>query len=299
MKRNYSFQKLISLWVLLLFSSVIVAQNKEVLDNQGVIDLVKSGLPSTIIIKKIQTSPNRFDVSNEALVQLNNSGVGTDIVSAMMEAGGNSVSEYNDLTKKFDQPGIYYLTGEDLYSPNMYMEPSVIDKLKEGSFGSHMAGALTTAAKKKVRAIIANEHANLETTKRPYFLFYFGKDADKKVENQPQANQNDPMAMLKAIQSMSTGERIKFSGINSPNEIRLVKADVDKKERSFIASSASGMVKESGIESEYLREFKFKKLEPGLYQVYFEKPLEPGQYLFVYAGMALYQGQYVYDFSVK
>jgi hypothetical protein len=260
---------------------------------------VKSGLPGTIIIKKIQTSPNKFDLSNEGLVQLTQSGVDAEIVSVMMEAEGNAVSEFDDLTRKLDEPGIYYLTGKELNSPNVYMEPSVIDKIKEGNFGSHMAGALTSAAKKKVRAIIANENANLETTNRPLFIFYFGKDADKKVETQPQTNQNDPMAMIKAMQNMNTAEKIKFSGINSPNEIRLVKVDVAKKERSFIASSASGMVKETGIDSEYVREFKFQKLEQGLYQVFTEKPLEPGQYLFVYAGINLYQGQYVYDFSVK
>jgi hypothetical protein len=98
---------------------------------------------------------------------------------------------------------------------------------------------------------------------------------------------------------MNTAQRIEFTGINSPNEIRLVKTQVDKKERSFVASTSSGMTRDSGIDSDYIVNIKYDKLGPGLYKVYSENQLEIGEYMFVYAGAPINDGQYVYDFSVK
>lgn len=274
------------------------AQEAKVLDNDEIINLVSSGLPSSIVIKKIQSSPNKFDVSTDGLISLTKAEVPEEIIAAMMEAGENKVSEHHALIAQFDEAGIYYLEDDD--SGVSYLAPSVIDKVKEGSFGSHMAGALTAAAKKKVRAIVTGDEANLPTSKKPIFFFYFGDQDDTAEEvSAPQYDQNNPMAMLQAMQNMNTAERIQFSGINSPNEIRLVKTDVKKNERQFVASSASGMTRETGIDSDYVVSIKYDRLTPGLYKVYTETPLEPGEYLFVYAGVPLYSGQYVYDFSVR
>ena len=278
----------------------VQAQDSEILDNNEVINLVNSGLPSSIVVKKIKTSPNRFDLSTDGLVKLTTAKVPEDIISAMMESGDNVVTEHHELLNRFDQPGIYYLEGDDMLTAELdYMEPTVIDKIKEGSFGSHMARSLTSAAKKKVRAIITDAEANMRTTKKPSFLFYFGDNTGGAKPTPQQTDPNDPMAMIKAMQNMTSAERIEFSGISSPNEIRLVKTDVKKKERSFVASSASGMTRDTGIDSDYVIDTKYEQIAPGLYEVFCDEALSPGEYLFVYAGAALYTGQYVYDFSVK
>ena len=283
--------------VLTFQGAIIQAQDPSILTNEVVIDMVNKKLPSSIIIKKIQTDPNNFDLSTDGLVSLSGANVPEEIISAMMESEGNKAGEHHELIKKFDEPGIYYLVEDD--SDVKYLAPTVIDKIKEGSFGSHMAGALTAAAKKKKKAMIAGTTANLTTTNKPVFFFYFGDNEDAATANQTQYNPNDPVAMIQAMKSLSTGERIKFSGISSPNEIRLVKPDVDKKERSFVASASSGMVREAGIDSNYVVQIRNDRLAPGLYKVYCDQALEPGQYLFVYAGSDIYAGQYVYDFTVK
>jgi hypothetical protein len=283
----------------LFLSSVSFSQTSEVLDNEGIINLVNGGIPTSIIIKKITNSPNRFDLSTDALVKLSNLKVPEEVINAMMEYEGKKVSEYYGLTKKFDKAGIYLVKGEVGSAEVTFLEPSVIDKTKEGSFGSHMAGALTAAAKKKIKAIIAGSTSNLLVGDNPVFVFYFGDETTKKSEPSQPVNQNDPMAMIKALQNMSIAEKVEFSSISSPNEIRLVQTEVSSKERTFVASAASGMTKESGIDSDFVRNFKFEKLAPGLYKVFFEKPLDKGEYLFVQAGIILGQGQYIYDFSVK
>ncbi len=282
---------------LMLQSAIIQAQDASILTNEAVIDMVEKKLPNSIIIKKIQTDANKFDLSTDAIVLLSGANVPEEIITAMMEAEGNKAGEHHELVKKFDEPGIYYLLDDD--SDVKYLAPTVIDKIKEGSFGSHMAGALTAAAKKKKKAMIAGTAANLTTSNKPVFFFYFGNNEDATVANQTQHNPNDPMAMLQAMKSMTTGQRIKFSGISSPNEIRLVKPDVDKKERSFVASASSGMVREAGIDSNFVMQIRNDRLAPGLYKVYCDQTLEPGQYLFVYAGSDIYPGQHVYDFMVK
>lgn len=90
-----------------------------------------------------------------------------------------------------------------------------------------------------------------------------------------------------------------FSSIRSPNEIRLVKTKTGKSERSFVASASSGMTREVGIDTDYVVDFKFDRLANGLYIVYPARILEPGEYLFVFAGGTISQGHYVYDFSVR
>jgi len=275
---------------------IAIAQDTQVLGNSEIIEIVTKGLPGSVIMKKIENSPNNFDLSTDALIKLSEAKVSEDIITAMMAAEQNKIGDNYELVKKFDEPGIYFSIDNDDVK---YLAPTVIDKVKEGSFGSHMAGALTSAAKQNVKAIITGTTANMETNNSPVFYFYFGKADDGSAKNQKQYDPNDPVAMMQALKNMSVGERIHFSGIQSPNEIRLVRPDVDKKERSFIASSSSGMVKETGISSDFVVQFKNDRLSPGLYKVYCEKPLPPGQYLFVYAGSALYAGQYVYDFTVK
>lgn len=283
----------------LMISPASFSQTSEVLDNDGIISLVSSGIPNSIIIKKITSSPNRFDLSTEALVKLSNAEVPEDVINAMMESEGRKVSDYYALTQKFDKAGIYLLKGEIVSADVTFLEPSVIDKIKEGSFGSHMAGALTAASKKKVKAIIAGNNSNTTVDNNPVFVFYFGDGLEEKSEPAQPVNQNDPMAMIRALQNMSIAEKVEFSSISSPNEIRLVQTEVSSKERTFVASASSGMIKETGIDSDYVRDFKFEKLATGLYKVFFEKPLVKGEYLFVQAGIMLGQGQYIYDFSVE
>lgn len=54
------------------------------LDNQAVVDMVKLGLGSEIISAKIEASPNHFDTSPQALAKLKKAGVPTSLISKMI-----------------------------------------------------------------------------------------------------------------------------------------------------------------------------------------------------------------------
>jgi hypothetical protein len=72
------------LGILALAAGDGVAQ--EVLTNDGVVKMVKAGLPESVIIQKIRTSERKFDTSTDALVRLKSAGVPDKVIEAMMGA---------------------------------------------------------------------------------------------------------------------------------------------------------------------------------------------------------------------
>lgn len=77
--------KYLTLIFVLLFSISVFGQNKPVLTNQSVIDLVKAGISDVIIITKIKSSNVNFDTSTDALINLKNNNVSNNIQTAMFE----------------------------------------------------------------------------------------------------------------------------------------------------------------------------------------------------------------------
>jgi hypothetical protein len=61
-------------------------QEQKVLKNEDVVNLVKSGLPERTIIRSVQSSPNEFDTSPDALIKLHEAGVNEKIMEAMIAA---------------------------------------------------------------------------------------------------------------------------------------------------------------------------------------------------------------------
>ena len=67
-------------------SSTAFAQNKEVIINSIIIELVKANFGEAVIINKIRISKTKFDLSTANLIKLKNAGVSENIINAMMEA---------------------------------------------------------------------------------------------------------------------------------------------------------------------------------------------------------------------
>jgi hypothetical protein len=62
------------------------SSNAELLTNNSIVEMVTAKLPEEVIITKIQTSPNNFDLSTPALADLNQKGVSAAIMKAMLTA---------------------------------------------------------------------------------------------------------------------------------------------------------------------------------------------------------------------
>jgi hypothetical protein len=59
----------------------------EVLTNESVIQMVTAKLPRDVILKKIQSTKSKFDVTSNGLVGLTTNKVPKDLIQAMMVAG--------------------------------------------------------------------------------------------------------------------------------------------------------------------------------------------------------------------
>jgi len=82
-----SFRKAVSLvFLAAIFAVAALAQQHKSLTNKDVSDMAKQGLADDVIIKVIQASDTNFDVSPDALAQLQSGGVSQAVVEAMTKA---------------------------------------------------------------------------------------------------------------------------------------------------------------------------------------------------------------------
>jgi hypothetical protein len=57
---------------------------QEMLTNDAIVKMVKSGLPENVIVQKIRVSQKKFDTSADALIKLKGAGVPDKVIEAMM-----------------------------------------------------------------------------------------------------------------------------------------------------------------------------------------------------------------------
>jgi hypothetical protein len=99
-----TFLLLQSVFCFVLLSSSATAQlapalptsSQETINNQSVVEMVKSGFSETLIVTKIKSSKSSFDTTTSALQELKNSGVSESIIMAMVQqSSGISTSSSN------------------------------------------------------------------------------------------------------------------------------------------------------------------------------------------------------------
>jgi len=67
---------------------VVSLATAEVLTNESVVTLVKAGLGEDLIISKLRSSQNQFDVSTDSILKLKREGVSDKIIQTMIESAG-------------------------------------------------------------------------------------------------------------------------------------------------------------------------------------------------------------------
>lgn len=76
----------VTLALLLSCSATFAQGGLEALSNRDILQMVRAKLPTDLIIQKINTSSCRFDTFPSVLVELKQSGVPNDVLSAMVGA---------------------------------------------------------------------------------------------------------------------------------------------------------------------------------------------------------------------
>jgi hypothetical protein len=281
-------------------SNASAQSNKDVLTNANVVAMVKGNLPQSIIISTIQNSGTQFNMSPKAMIALKKQGVSDDVLTAMSAKGevtdtpapavaantgpqkaGKPLKGETGLGK-FD-PGIYY--NDEAAGKPTELEASVFSQAKVGS--GFLSAVTYGAAKTKAKAILSGTEASFHITNaNPVFYFIFPHNTNGGIGNEGSSNGW-------------------YSNATSPNEFLLVKFKVAKKGREIITGTFgtySGF--SGGIADENKVLYRFTKISPGVYKVYFETPLTVGEYAFIFAGasanmMGGTTSQKAFDFSVK
>lgn len=259
--------------------------SQDTLTNKTIIELKAAGIAKSTILSMITATPGKFTTSVSDIIVLKKASVDEDVINAMIAKMSkatpapsiqDSTSGMVSIIQKLGT-GIFCNDNDSVHLKEL--EASVFSQSKTGS------GILTAVtyglAKTKSKMSVSGEHANLQlTSKRP--VFYFSFTSEKK-------NFNDQMPVW-------------FASATNPGEFLLVKFSSGKKNTREVAVGSMNSFEgtSSGIEDEHKISFKFKKLFPGIYEVYFEQDLPPGEYCFMYAA-AMTGGTSsprVYDFGL-
>jgi hypothetical protein len=137
--------------LLLLFvgfgSPVSVAQRKEPLTNQDIIEMTKGGLGDVSITTAIETNETNFDTGPQALIKLKISGVTDSVLSAMQK--GKARFQGADLRKYPSEEGIYVEKGGQLAEVGAeivnYRTGGTAEKLLTGLDKGHTNGVVNGA----------------------------------------------------------------------------------------------------------------------------------------------------------
>lgn len=295
---------------LLMIGFTTYSQSGEVLTNKSVIELSTAGMSKKIILNKIESSSCKFTTDTKSLIALKKGGVDEEVINAMVEKMSNSPASSNIAgggTKsstaaakpvgtdaeshapaaasskavgllKAEGSGIYYYQASEgkVYE----LESNVFSQAKSNSW----ARAFTHGFAKSTKVMsVSGSEANVQfRAKQPVFYFYF-----------------DP-----EHRSLNAQAPTWFASVTSPNEFLLIRFENKKVKNSRAVTTASANAYEDaqGIDDMYKTSFKFKRLEKGVYEIYFDKPLVSGEYGFMYAGATATNGgssPRVYDFGIK
>jgi len=192
--------------------------------------------------------------------------------------------EVNKVLPNLYESGIFIFDPkEKLYQK---LDATVITSNKSGGFGQALAQAFTYGlANSKLEASIFGKNANFQIgNTNPVFYFYFDyqKSSLNNSNNSPDVNSDNYFGAIAGFAG-KIGNPDNATAL-SPNDFKLIDLKEEKNKRSFKSGSGNLYSSKGGLSAKQMESFKYEKLTPTLYRVYFPEPLTPGEYCFYYAG---------------
>ena len=248
------------LWLTLLVFGLTsnAIETKDLLNNQGVIELKRLGLDETAIIERIKASKCSFDTSIDELQKLKEAGLSEAVLAAMISSTATksdvpSAGDSNDPSAPHD-PGIWLYEEENGRTRMTKIGPTPFSETK--------IGVPVLLGRSRIRAPMSGSHANLQVvSRRPVFYFYFGKTQSGISDASQSATGPDDFALLKAE-------------VNEKKDSRSVV--IGKMDLHFGGTSGIDPKKTGGLE--YVKE------STGSFRVTTKKDLEDGEYCILYDG---------------
>jgi hypothetical protein len=270
----------------------------ENLTNDDVITLASMGLGDEAIIAKIKASSNTFKVTTEDMIALKNKGVSGPIIAAMLAATQNSgVSASAQASSDSPDPmvphpsGIYILKNWDADPKMARIDPTTSNQTKSGGMlGYALTGGIASLS---MKTVLPNAGARTRSPNgAPVFYFYFDQ-ASQSLSNGASGN----------IWGIGPG-----AAVTSPNEFSLVRFNVKKNGREAKVGSFNIGGAKSGVMDKDRINFSYEEVRPGVFKVFPDATLEPGEYGFLYSmstgsGPGMFSGgaqsARIFDFAVE
>lgn len=253
------------------------------LSNADVLSLSAAGISPQVIVAKIESSATDFDTSVQSLLELSKAGIDPDVLTAMTnahkkpavesEAGqagptaagtvtvARQASVASNVATNFagtacEGPGIYIMEGDTI----KMLEPTTISQQQSGS---GVLSGLTYGLKSvKARAAIRGAKAGVRIENaQPKFLFCF--------------------------EESQAGLSYTTKGAVNPSEFPLVSLSVNnkKRQRSFVVGKINQWSgSRSGATPKELRDLRYDRIKPGVYEAEPAEDLRPGEYAFYFSG---------------
>lgn len=245
----------------------------ETLDNAMILTLTEAGLGDDVIIAKIKTSPNRFNLGTDDIIELKRKGVSSPVIAAMITASNASpVSTAASLSMDSPDPMVphppgVYLLQSTVEKPRMErLNPVTANQTKTGGIlGYALTGGIASVS---MKSVIPGGSARITTTETmPVFYFYFDE-----------ANPS-----LSGGATSSAWLLGPAAPVTSPSEFSLVRLTVKKDRREARVGSFNIAGAKSGVMDKDRIAFTYDQVAPGVFKVTPSAPLPPGQYGFIYS----------------
>ena len=240
--------------------------------NDDVIALVEGGLGAAVLIAAISRAETvDFDV-DAGLLQLARSGVPDEVITAMMEKqsaqedAAKLAAAAAELSAR-PAPGIYLLR-DDGTEPRL--DPTTYSSESASGWRSRLTLGI---ARDQQRATVPRSRAVARaTSSRPAFRFVFPL----------QANEDSTFQGVDATISTSADRWwMRMGGVvSNPNQFALVQFDVREGRRELVVGLSSEYRASAGPRGEDMREFEYRMLEPGIWEVTVTENLDVGEFCF-------------------
>jgi hypothetical protein len=295
MKYNLTKFKLLTFILVAQFHLVAFSQS-DVIDNKTVINLTKKKVQESIIVSKIRSATCLFDVSTDGLINLKENGVSDGVIQEMITKSKSSSKktgkkEIDDLLTKFEESGIYFKDEDTGEMTKLDATPTT---------GQRSNTPVTVYGSKKSKLQIAGVRANYIVKSAVEFYLFFESSNSSLNSSQNKEDQTNTFNIFLTKNPEAV----------SPNDFLVIKCAIKGKTREFQSGSVSMFGEKGGVSGKQVVDFQYKKIAKNLYKLTFPDGIEPGQYIFYYAGnsrdtqnpyAAMYSKETikVYDFDVK
>jgi hypothetical protein len=240
---------------LFLVETIHAQTNKEVIDNQSIIEMYKAGFSKDLVLSKIDNSECHFNTSTQGLIDLKKAHVPESIISAMMKQG--------------DKKGAVKPTTPTTATVQTTTETKVAQTKSNGPVPDLEILNLIHAWNKGNNQTLALEKTTAQMKSKTKALGYGGVNIVFEV-----MGDKSPVRLAGSDQTaflVNTGGSV-------PDGFVLYKLSVKKKYREAVSTNVNGVGQMKG--SEGVISVNIKSMKNGLYELTPATALAKGEYFF-------------------